>query len=71
MFQFTVHSSVLTMSCISYKIPKQSPYIPWQYKCSHNGKNNILDVKCHHSGVKKQKQKNKKHLGNGWTNKKN
>lgn len=26
------HSSVLTMSCISYKIPKQSPYTPWQYK---------------------------------------
>lgn len=35
------HSSVLTMSCISYKIPKQSPYTPWQYKCSHNGKNKI------------------------------
>lgn len=64
-FQFTEFiSSVLTMSCISYKIPKQSPYTPWQYKCSHNGKKtkNILDVKCHHSGVKN------KLLGNGWTN---
>lgn len=32
------HSSVLTMSRISYKIPKQSPYTPWQYKCSHHEK---------------------------------
>lgn len=40
-FQFTDFIPVcLTMSCISYKIPQQSPYTPWQYKCSHSGKKN-------------------------------
>lgn len=66
--QFNVQRSFqcFDMSCISYKIPKQSPYTPWQYKCSHNGKNKIkyiLNVKCHHSGV----TKNPNNLGNGWT----
>lgn len=53
------HSSVLTMSCISYKIPKQSPYSPWQYKCSHNGKKN---PECEMKWYKKSNN-----LGNRWT----
>lgn len=51
------------MSLISYKILKQSPYTPWQYKCSHHEKK---CPECEMSLTWYIKKNNKNNLGNQW-----